>query len=132
MDPLVRKQKPRITAMLTGWVIEALMEDPVTITDIMEETGASNYAVKQLVSVFRRKGWIFLWDKHRDAGGRQTICVWKWGPGKPDRFVPEDPSARFRRYRANRKARDAINPLHSVGIQKVLAFQRDRGIVAST
>lgn len=76
------KKPVRLGALSVAKVIAALMKGPCSVPDLMALSGLSSNTVHEYMRALRKEGVVHIGAWERDATGRESLRVYKFGAGK--------------------------------------------------
>lgn len=86
-------------------LIRALVEIPMTVAELVEETGYYPTTVRAYLKALRKEKLVYITGYHEDKYGRNNTPAFSFGVKKKD--APRTPKCRATRVRAER-ARDSL------------------------
>ncbi len=97
-------KRPGMNAVAHGILVRALVDGPHTHLELQQETGLSQAVITQYLRAMKRQRLIYVCGFDKDAAGRQSIQIWRFGVDKDDvKRVKETSKARCAKYRARKR-----------------------------
>lgn len=76
------KKPVRLGALSMAKVVRALLDKPRSVPELMDVSGLSTNTVHEYMRALRKEGVVHIGAWRRDATGRESLRVFKFGPGK--------------------------------------------------
>lgn len=94
----------KMSAVLQARLIRMLIDGPCTIQDLADETGLHPVTCQEYCRELRRAGAAHICAWEKDSRNRDSIKVYKLGPGKEAKREKLTPAQRQARVRAKKAA----------------------------
>ena len=76
------KKPVRLGALSMAKVISALLEGPCSVPELVGLSGLSANTVHEYMRALRKEGVVHIGAWEKDATGRESLRIFKFGPGK--------------------------------------------------
>lgn len=76
------KKPVKLGALSMAKVISALLDGPCSVPELMGLSGLSSNTVHEYMRALRKEGVVHIGAWEKDATGRESLRIFKFGPGK--------------------------------------------------
>ncbi len=104
------KKPVRLGALSMAKVISALLEGPCSVPELMGLSGLSANTVHEYMRALRKEGVVHIGAWEKDATGRESLRIFKFGPGKDVARRKKSKALIAKECRQRKKAAQRVDP----------------------
>lgn len=116
------KKPVRLGALSMAKVISALLDGPCSVPELVGLSGLSANTVHEYMRALRKEGVVHIGAWEKDATGRESLRIFKFGPGKDVARGKKSKAQIAKECRQRKKAVQRVDPCAACDGQDVSFF----------
>lgn len=108
----------RINALSFAKLVKAIIEDDLTVQQLVDDTGLHYVTVQRYMRALHREGVIHICGWEKDSRGRDAIRVYRFGPGRDAKRKRKPGAVRAKEYRSKMRIRKVFAQAQAAYVER--------------